>query len=502
MSNPETTVKSEPNNGDTVEPIYETGGDMLTAIMTIMTDIASAAMDSHYVFRGEPKCYSEISSSLYREYKTLLEDVGTEGFDIRNVQEEIIEEAGKYAPELTREDLISQLQHYGHPTNLIDFTTDYLIALYFACSTEPARDGRIILLDTVNAELFRLRTPANRIKAQKSIFVSPPSGIVTPDKNVCVPSGLKYAILEYLRIYHAISTNTIYDDIHGFIRNSAANRSAYAEFHMGGIFLQTGDLEKALEHYNRSIELNGNQLASLGGRGTTYLRLGRFQEAIGDFTRIIELEPEDPRAFAERGRAYFGSGQPQFAEADFDEAIRLDDRLENAFKLRAACRLLRGETEGALKDAEFVIELNPNDGTSYYTRGNVYAAIGDHHSALSDFATAIKLDPKNPMAFFARSLVQFDIDAYRSAIDDLDNYLRLGGENECEALFRRGIAQVLLANFDESRADFSKALDIDPSVANRVIKGISIDADENGRVLLDDSVPDDIVAILEMADNK
>ena len=42
---------------------------------------------------------------------------------------------------------LTELQHYGGHTNLIDFTTDNHIALFFACDGSPDKDGRIILLE-------------------------------------------------------------------------------------------------------------------------------------------------------------------------------------------------------------------------------------------------------------------------------------------------------------------------------------------------------------------
>ena len=161
--------------------------DTLAAVLDKLGEIARAASKGSFVFRGEPKCYEEVSSSLYREYKTRLEPFGIQGFDIRHVQDEILDDAAYYAGDLAPQDLLSQLQHFGHPTNLIDFTTDYLIALFFACASEPSHDGRVILLDNDTNPLYRMRTPGNRIKAQKSIFVDPPTGVVTPNETIPIP---------------------------------------------------------------------------------------------------------------------------------------------------------------------------------------------------------------------------------------------------------------------------------------------------------------------------
>ena len=160
---------------------------MLAAVLEKLGEIARASNAGSFVFRGEPMFYKEISSSLYRHYKGKLGQFSIKGFDIREVQEEILEDAARYAGDIAPADLLSQLQHYGYPTNKIDFTTNYLIALFFACDGEPNYDGRIILLNTEATNVLRLKSPVNRIKAQKSVFVNPPTGLITTHNTITIP---------------------------------------------------------------------------------------------------------------------------------------------------------------------------------------------------------------------------------------------------------------------------------------------------------------------------
>ena len=372
----------------------DSASQMLTAVLDKLGEITRAASNGSFVFRGEPKWYREISSSLYREYKTLLEPFGVDGFDIRNVQEEIIGNAARYAGDLASQDLLSQLQHYGHPTNLIDFITDYLIALFFACASESADDGRLILLSTETNLLFRMRSPA-RIKAQKSVFVDPPSGVVSPNHMIRIERALKLPILRYLSSYHDISAQAIYDDIHGFIKKANIHRSVYAEFHIGGLYLNQGNLEEALKHYNRSIELNGYETTSLVNRAATFVRMGKEDEAIRDFSQVIALDHRDARAYRDRGRLYLDKGQLELAEKDYSEAIRLDERMEDAYIGRARCRAERGDFDGAVHDLRIAIELDPENSAAYSGRGASLAATGNSRPALLDLCTAIEMDPNN-----------------------------------------------------------------------------------------------------------
>ena len=47
---------------------------------------------------------------------------------------------------LTALETLTLLQHHGSPTRLIDVTSDWKVALYFACEGDDDRDGRVFLI--------------------------------------------------------------------------------------------------------------------------------------------------------------------------------------------------------------------------------------------------------------------------------------------------------------------------------------------------------------------
>ena len=184
------------------------------------------------IYTGENQnCYPLVSSKLYREYP----EIESEYFDIAVVQREILEEAKRFIRQSDEDDILTQLQHYGYPTNLIDFTTDYNIALFFACYSEADEDRRVILLKRTDhqALLKEPINPENRVIAQKSVFVQSPNGLLEPSDVVVIPGNLKAPTMEYLDKYHGLNAATVFNDIHGFIRYRAAHRSAYVEVYAG-----------------------------------------------------------------------------------------------------------------------------------------------------------------------------------------------------------------------------------------------------------------------------
>ena len=297
----------------------------------IINEIKDKSSDGDYIYRGERKRHDDVSSALYRD----CDQIDIAGFDIRYAQREILKVAKKHIgeppPGIFEEykgvrpvrsryleypnrrtiaeadeiEILTELQHYGAKTNLIDFTTDYLIAIFFACSGEPKVPGRVIILKkTENIEdmIIRPYNPRNRVIAQKSVFLYPPKGFidVPDDKKVTIPFILKQPLLTYLRQHHDISAETIYNDIHGFITNQNIHKIAYIELCMGFTFHSKGEnavtngeklkeYEKAIKHYDAALELNPEIVEAYGNRAECQLHFGEWDMARKDFKIAVDM---------------------------------------------------------------------------------------------------------------------------------------------------------------------------------------------------------------------
>ena len=283
----------------------------------IIGEIKMKSEDGYYIYRGERQPHCKVSSALYREY----EKIDIEEFDLREAQSEMLDAAKLHigephgdifedhrqstkpldpGPILTTDEIeiLTELQHYGGKTNLIDFTTDYLIAIFFACAGHPEEDGHVILLEIIEKieeMIICPRNPERRVIAQKSIFLYPREGFITvPDSNkVTIPATLKESFLKYLRKYHDISTETIYNDIHGFIRNQDIYQRGSLEYYAGMTFQKRGynartyverqeQYTEAIKHYDQSIELQPMYGDDYTYRGECWLHLGKWDEARED----------------------------------------------------------------------------------------------------------------------------------------------------------------------------------------------------------------------------
>ena len=193
----------------------------------------ASAREGRCLFRGEPECYPIVSTGLCRACPESKDEM----FDIGRMEREIVERARDYTTLEDYKEILAEIQHFGGATNLLDFTDDYLIALFFAGSQSPTADGRVVLHWPDSKTVIRPKQTNHRVVFQKSVFVWPQRGFIVPDpveETVVVPHDIKAGMLTFLERFHGISERSVYNDIHGYIRHQNPSRSQYAtEFREG-----------------------------------------------------------------------------------------------------------------------------------------------------------------------------------------------------------------------------------------------------------------------------
>ena len=331
----------------------------LSRVLEKIQKIAEKSADGDYIYRGEPEHYKKVSSSLYREHP----EIETEHFDIEIIQNEIIEAAKRYTGETDDFEILTELQHYGGATNLIDFTSDFHIALFFACDGSDFldKDGRIILLqknEQIKKQIRSPQNPRNRVITQKSIFVRPLHGFIKPDSDhvINIPKDLKKPMLNHLSKYHGISTETIYNDLHGFIKNQNMHHKAYRKFTKGLISQESKDYENAISHYTEAIKLNPKLARAYINRGAAYTDKDEFDLAISDYSEAIKCNPQLAIAYYNRIMCWLYLRNWQEAKSDLTTTRDMGMDIITLF--RNACRTVEAfEKKNGIKLPEDIAAM-------------------------------------------------------------------------------------------------------------------------------------------------
>lgn len=245
-------------------------------------------------------------------------------------------------------------------------------------------------------------------------------------------------------------------------------RVAYYTYR-GGAYITRKQDKLALEDLNRAVELGSKMAETYSNRGHVYLNRKEYQEAIQDFDYALSLNPHFAVGYNNRGWAYLGLKEYQRAIQDFEQSIELFPYFPYSHHGKGFAHSHLGEWAQVIPDLDRAIYLysgtQQSDKSSfaeiYRTRGTAYYIMGEYMRALENFQYAIILTPQNARLYNYTGLTCIFLKDYQQALQACNQALVLVPDMD-RAYTNRGKAYLGLDDLQRARADFAKAVEIDP----------------------------------------
>jgi tetratricopeptide (TPR) repeat protein len=155
---------------------------------------------------------------------------------------------------------------------------------------------------------------------------------------------------------------------------------------------ERGDLDKALEYFNKSIQYDPGYENAYANRGIVFCMKGNLTDGIRDFSKAIELKPGYYDALVNRGIAYYSMKEYDKSIADFNT----------------------------------LIATKPNDAVLLSHRGWSLLQAGKNEEALNDFNRSITIDSGNSLTFLRRSNAFYNLKLFKDAFNDLQKSSSMG----------------------------------------------------------------------------
>ena len=307
--------------------------------------------------------------------------------------------ASFYSPHALESEIMADLRHFRFPINLIDFTRDIRVALFFACLGNPRRPGKIFFLrfesrkpgfdgsfdqpalydwlqaiDTEIFQNFHISSNAKRAIRQSSVLVHSPSGHLDFEKEETyhISAARKRDILEYLtRPDSSIESQHLFPDKVDFLNLGLEVPGPRKDFEK--------KLEERLKY--RSKKLQGGDHYD---KGRDCFFHGLYEDAVGYFRTAYQK----PDKIQDINFHRFLSSALLRTKRQKDTLVALERIPRHLWEgqdyyMSALSNQELGKLQGALDDINMAIAVNPLRSIYYITRLLVIQQIGGEQ-ALSD----------------------------------------------------------------------------------------------------------------------
>jgi len=180
----------------------------------------------------------------------------------------------------------------------------------------------------------------------------------------------------------------------------------YALYVNALILREQGDIQKSLELFQKTTQLNPENVNNLKQVARSLFLLGRHKAALEAYNEAAKLTPVDWEIIHNQGVCYMYLKDMEKAIQCLKAAIQYSKH-DISFVMLAKCYLTEGNLEAAIDVYKKAVEFSPENPDLMTTLGLLYLQTGDSQKAFEQLGNAMTYDPKNVKAIVgAGSMIQ------------------------------------------------------------------------------------------------
>ncbi len=246
---------------------------------------------------------------------------------------------------------------------------------------------------------------------------------------------------------------------------------------IGDALLKRGQLHLAYLQYEKSLNLNPDNLRITYKKGLTLLKGKKSGDAVKQFQMVIDSAPRHALAYEGMGQAYFQLKNYTEAEIYLQKAVRLNPGLWKAHNCLGTLYDRQKLYSEAIQEYETAIATRPdkgflynNLGMSYFLAGMCTKATNAFKNAIANHYTPSKVYNNLGLSLSCNGHYSEALQVFKQGVGDARAYNNLG----CIYLNQ--------GKFKDAITCFEKAIEIDPAFYVKASENLKIARENFGRL--------------------
>ena len=171
-----------------------------------------------------------------------------------------------------------------------------------------------------------------------------------------------------------------------------------AEKGLGQILAERGQIDEAIAHYQRAVEIKPNYAEAHLNLGALLAGRGELDAATDHYHKALEFKPDFADAHTNLGNVLARRGQVDEAVAEYRRALDIDPDFVLAHNNFGSLLARRGHRDEAITHFRRAVEIEPENADAHYNLGNALACRGEFDEALAEYEKALEIQPKKAAA--------------------------------------------------------------------------------------------------------
>ena len=162
---------------------------------------------------------------------------------------------------------------------------------------------------------------------------------------------------------------------------------------LGLVFLEAGQIDEALEKFQKALEINPSYGEAHSNLGLALFQEGRLDEAIAHYQKALAMNPKSFVTHCDLGNAFLQKGRVNDAIVQYENALKIKPSYGEAHSNLGLAFLQQGQVDEAFVQYEKALEIDRKSFTAHYNLGVVLIQKGQLDEAIRQFQETLRLKP-------------------------------------------------------------------------------------------------------------
>ncbi|XP_069973014.1 stress-induced-phosphoprotein 1 [Penaeus vannamei] len=221
------------------------------------------------------------------------------------------------------------------------------------------------------------------------------------------------------------------------------------------------DFQKALEHYDKAVEIDPVNMTFYSNKAAVYYEMKDYEKCIAACEKAVEVGRENRADFKLIAKALTRIGNAYKSLKDYPKAKTFYEKSLSEHRTPETKEIL-SKLERLMKEQERVAYIDPAKAEEEKEKGNSCFKKGDYPSAIKHYTEAIRRNPDDPKIYSNRAACYTKLAEFNLGLKDCEECIRLD-PNFVKGHIRKGKIHQVLKQFTKAQDSYQKAIDLDPN---------------------------------------